>query len=78
MAREGYNWRKILDFYHNDMVTYPTEKLSRPSLTALGDAPSATPTVTPKPTPLPECELFEAPVRAIVNVSTTLNLRVER
>ena len=77
MAREGYNWRKILDFYHNDMVTYPTEKLSRPSLTALGDAPSATPTVTPKPTPLPECELFEAPVRAIVNVSTTLNLRVE-
>ncbi len=77
MAREGYNWREILDFYHNDMVTYPTEKLSRPSLTALGDAPSATPTVTPKPTPLPECELFETPVRAIVNVSTTLNLRVE-
>ena len=77
MAREGYNWREILDFYHNDMVTYPTEKLSRPSLTALGDAPSATTTVTPKPTPLPECELFETPVRAIVNVSTTLNLRVE-
>ena len=75
MAKEGYNWREILDFYNNSLVTYPVEKLARPRLTELGAAPQ--PTVTPKPTALPECELYPTPLKATVNVSSTLKLRVE-
>ena len=75
MAKEGYNWREILDFYNNSLVTYPVEKFTRPRLTELGAAPQ--PTVTPKPTALPECELYPTPLKATVNVSSTLNLRVE-
>lgn len=75
MAKEGFNWRGILDFYYNAVVSYPTEKFSRPSLTELGDAPE--PTVTPKPTALPDCVLFDTPLKATVNVSSTLNMRVE-
>lgn len=75
MSKEGYGWREILDFYHNSKVSYPTEKFSRPKLTELGDA--VPPEVTPKPTALPECELFPQPLKAVVKVSSTLNMRVE-
>lgn len=75
MSKEGYNWREILDFYHNSKVSYPTERFSRPKLTELGS--SVVPEVTPKPTALPDCELFPQPLKAVVKVNSTLNMRVE-
>lgn len=75
MAKEGFNWRGILDFYYNSVVSYPTERFSRPALTVLGEAPE--PTVTPKPTALPDCVLFDTPLKATANVTGTLNMRVE-
>ena len=75
MSKEGYNWHEILDFYHNSKVSYPTERFSRPKLTELGS--SVVPEVTPKPTALPDCELFPQPLKAVVKVNSTLNMRVE-
>ena len=78
MAREGFGWRGILDFYYNAVVTYPSEKFTRPTLTALdGSSYDVEPTVTPKPTALPDCELFDTPLKATANVSSSLNMRVE-
>lgn len=77
MAKEGHDWREILDFYNDGKVTYPTEKFSRPQLTSLESGPVATPTITPKPTALPECKLFDAPLKAMADVRSSLNMRVE-
>ena len=78
MAKEGFDWRGILDFYYNAVVTYPAEKFTRPTLTSLDSSSTdAEPTVTPKPTALPDCELFDTPLKATANVSSSLNIRVE-